>query len=66
MVHSDQGFQYQHRSWRALLSDDGAVLRTGAPDTQLSGHIGSYDHERVSTKLKVMSLVQYRARALAA
>ncbi|WP_228529133.1 MULTISPECIES: IS3 family transposase [Arthrobacter] len=25
MVHSDQGFQYQHRSWRALLNDAGAV-----------------------------------------
>ncbi len=24
LVHSDQGFQYQHRSWRALLTDAGA------------------------------------------
>lgn len=24
LAHSDQGFQYQHRSWRALLSDAGA------------------------------------------
>lgn len=25
MVHSDQGFQYQHPSWRALLADAGAT-----------------------------------------
>ena len=25
LVHSDQGFQYQHTSWRALLEDAGAV-----------------------------------------
>ena len=25
IVHSDQGFQYQHSSWRALLTDAGAV-----------------------------------------
>lgn len=25
LVHSDQGFQYQHPSWRALLQDAGAV-----------------------------------------
>lgn len=25
LVHSDQGFQYQHRSWRALLADAGAT-----------------------------------------
>lgn len=25
LVHSDQGFQYQHRSWRALLTDAGAT-----------------------------------------
>ncbi|MCR2824411.1 DDE-type integrase/transposase/recombinase [Microbacterium sp. zg.Y909] len=25
VVHSDQGFQYQHLSWRRLLADAGAV-----------------------------------------
>ena len=25
LVHSDQGFQYQHRSWRALLTEAGAT-----------------------------------------
>ncbi|MEU6270794.1 IS3 family transposase, partial [Saccharopolyspora shandongensis] len=25
LVHSDQGFQYQHRSWRRLLADAGAT-----------------------------------------
>ena len=25
LVHSDQGFQYQHNSWRTLLADAGAV-----------------------------------------
>jgi putative transposase len=98
IVHSDQGFQYQHRSWRALLADaeasqsmsrkancyDNAVAENffghlkaelfhhnrfdtvEAFTTALDDYIHWYNHHRISTKLKGLSPVQYRAQALAA
>jgi putative transposase len=98
LVHSDQGFQYQHLSWRILLEGAGAVqsmsrkgncydnavmenffghlkeelfhrvrfLSTDALATQLKEFIRWYNTERISTKLKGLSPVQYRAQALAA
>lgn len=98
LVHSDQGFQYRHRSWRVLLSDaeatqsmsrkgncyDNAVMENffghlkselfycnrfdtvEAFTTALDGYIHWYNHQRISTKLKGLSPVQYRAQALAA
>ena len=97
MVHSDQGFQYQHRSWRSLLSDAGATqsmsrrgncfdnavienffghlkeeifhhvqyLSVDALATALDEYIHWYNTERISTKLKGLSPVQYRIQALA-
>ncbi|WP_077738808.1 IS3 family transposase [Mycolicibacterium boenickei] len=98
LVHSDQGFQYRHWSWRKLLDDaealqsmsrkgncyDNAVMEnffghlkaemfhhnrfdtvedfTAALDT----YIHWYNTERISTTLKGLSPVQYRAQALAA
>ena len=98
LVHSDQGFQYQHRSWRGLLDDvdasqsmsrkancyDNAVAENffghvkselfhhnrfdtvEAFTTALDDYIRWYNNERISTKLKGLSPVQYRAQALAA
>jgi len=98
LVHSDQGFQYQHISWRALLEDTGAVqsmsrkgnchdnavmenffghlkeelfhhvrfLNIDALETALNDYIHWYNTKRISTKLKGLSPVQYRAQALAA
>jgi putative transposase len=98
LVHSDQGFQYRHRSWRALLADaeaqqsmsrkgncyDNAVMENffghlkselfycnrfdTVQDftTALEAYIHWYNNERISTKLKSLSPVQYRAQALAA
>ena len=98
LVHSDQGFQYQHASWRILLSDAGAVqsmsrkgncydnavmenffghlkeelfhhvrfLSTDALAAAVNEYIRWYNNERISTKLKGLSPVQYRAQALAA
>jgi putative transposase len=98
LVHSDQGFQYQHASWRTLLESAGAVqsmsrkgncydnavmenffghlkeelfhhvrfLSTDALTAQLNEYIRWYNTERISTKLKGLSPVQYRAQALAA
>ncbi len=98
LVHSDQGFQYQHASWRTLLEGAGAAqsmsrkgncydnavmenffghlkeeffhhvrfLSTEALATQLNEYIRWYNAERISTKLKGLSPVQYRAQALAA
>lgn len=98
LVHSDQGFQYQHRSWRALLKDakafqsmsrkancyDNAVAENffghlkaelfhhnrfdtvEAFTTELDDYIHWYNNHRISTKLKGLSPVQYRAQALAA
>lgn len=98
LVHSDQGFQYQHTSWRRLLAGAGAVqsmsrkgncydnavmenffghlkeelfhrvrfLSTDALATTLHDYIRWYNNERISTKLKNLSPVQYRAQALAA
>ena len=98
LVHSDQGFQYQHASWRTLLEDAGAAqsmsrkgncydnavmenffghlkeelfhrvrfLSTDALAVQLNDYIRWYNTERISTKLKGLSPVQYRAQALAA
>jgi putative transposase len=98
LVHSDQGFQYQHRSWRGLLDDvdasqsmsrkancyDNAVAENffghvkselfhhnrfdtvEAFTTALDDYIHWYNNERISTKLKGLSPVQYRAQALAA
>jgi putative transposase len=98
LVHSDQGFQYQHPSWRILLSNadatqsmsrkgncyDNAVmenffghlkeelfhhvrfLSTEALAAALKEYIHWYNNERISTKLKGLSPVQYRAQTLAA
>lgn len=98
LVHSDQGFQYQHRSWRRLLQSAGAnqsmsrkancydnavmetffghlkeelfhrvrFLSTDALTAALHEYIHWYNTERISTKLKGLSPVQYRAQALAA
>jgi len=98
LVHSDQGFQYRHWSWRALLGDaqavqsmsrkgncyDNAVMENffghlkaemfhhnrfdTVEDfaTALDAYIRWYNTERISTKLKGLSPVQYRAQALAA
>jgi putative transposase len=98
LIHSDQGFQYQHASWRVLLHDAGAAqsmsrkgncydnavmenffghlkeelfhhvrfLSTEALATALNEYIRWYNNERISTKLKGLSPVQYRAQALAA
>jgi len=98
LVHSDQGIQYQHRTWRTLLKGAGAVqsmsrkgnchdnavmenffghlkeelfhrvrfLSTEALATALNDYIRWYNNERISTKLKGLSPVQYRAQALAA
>ncbi|WP_143187339.1 IS3 family transposase, partial [Rhodococcus maanshanensis] len=98
LVHSDQGFQYQHESWRRLLADAGATqsmsrkgncfdnavienffghlkeelfhhvryLNSDALATALADYIHWYNTERISTKLKGLSPVQYRTQALAA
>ncbi|MEO5316922.1 IS3 family transposase, partial [Pseudarthrobacter sp. CC12] len=98
LVHSDQGFQYQHISWRGLLANVGAVqsmsrkancydnavmenffghlkeelfhrvrfLSIDALTTALHEYIRWYNTERISTKLKGLSPVQYRAQVLAA
>jgi putative transposase len=98
LVHSDQGFQYRHASWRTLLESAGAVqsmsrrgncydnavmenffghlkeelfhhvryISTDALETALHEYIRWYNTDRISTKLKGLSPVQYRAQALAA
>lgn len=98
LVHSDQGFQYQHASWRALLEDAGLTQsmsrRANCLDnsiaenffghlkeelfhhnkfdtvaefiTALDDYIGWYNTTRISTTLKGLSPVEYRAQALAA
>ncbi|MET3947110.1 putative transposase [Arthrobacter sp. UYCu512] len=98
LVHSDQGFQYQHNSWRTLLADAGAVqsmsrkancydnavmenffghlkeelfhrvrfLNADALAAALHEYIRWYNTERISTKLKGLSPVRYRAQMLAA
>lgn len=98
IVHSDQGFQYRHASWKSLLKDAGAVqsmsrkgncydnavmenffghlkeemfhrvrfISTEALTANLNGYIRWYNNNRISTKLKGLSPVQYRAQALAA
>ncbi|MDQ0076691.1 putative transposase [Arthrobacter oryzae] len=98
LVHSDQGFQYQHTSWRTLLADAGAVqsmsrkancydnavmenffghlkeelfhrvrfLNADALTAALHEYIRWYNTERISTKLKGLSPVEYRAQMLAA
>lgn len=98
LVHSDQGFQYQHVSWRKLLQEAGAsqsmsrkgncydnavmenffghlkeelfhhvrYLSTDALVGALHEYIRWYNTERISTKLKGLSPVQYRTQTLAA
>ena len=98
LVHSDQGFQYQHVSWRKLLQEAGAsqsmsrkgncydnavmenffghlkeelfhhvrYLSTDALTAALHEYIRWYNTQRISTKLKGLSPVQYRTLALAA
>lgn len=98
LVHSDQGFQYRHVSWRVLLNEADAVqsmsrkgncydnavienffghlkeelfhharyLSTEALAAALHDYIRWYNNERISTRLKSLSPVQYRAQALAA
>lgn len=96
VVHSDQGFQYQHSSWQKILKDANAVQSMSRKATCLDnavvesffGHLKEevfnhdqfdsvdefttaldeyihwYNTERVSTKLKGLSPVQYRTQAL--
>ena len=98
LVHSDQGFQYQHASWRALLDHAGLTQsmsrRANCLDNSIAenffGHVkeelfnhdrfdsveeftaaldeylGWYNTTRISTTLKGLSPVEYRAQALAA
>jgi putative transposase len=98
LVHSDQGFQYQHASWRRLLTEAGATqsmsrkgncydnavienffghlkeeafhhvhhLSLDALTTALHEYINWYNNHRISTTLKGLSPVQYRAQTLAA
>ena len=98
LVHSDQGFQYRHASWRTLIAGAGAVqsmsrkgncydnavmenffghlkeelfhrvrfLNTDALAAAIEEYIHWYNTTRISTKLKGLSPVQYRAQALAA
>jgi putative transposase len=98
LVHSDQGIQYQHASWRTLLAGAGAgqsmsrkgncydnavmenffghlkeelfrhvrFINTDALATAIEEYIHWYNNERISTKLKGLSPVQYRAQTLAA
>jgi putative transposase len=98
LVHSDQGFQYQHTSWRTLLENAGAVqsmsrkancydnavienffghlkeelfhrvrfLNTDALKSALHEYMHWYNTERISTRLKGLSPVQYRAQMLVA
>lgn len=98
LVHSDQGFQYQHASWRTLLTDAGLTQsmsrRGNCLDNSIAenffGHVkeelfnhdrfdtveqftaaldaypGWYNTARVSTTLKGLSPVEYRAQALTA
>lgn len=98
LVHSDQGFQYQHNSWRTLLVDAGAVqsmsrkancydnavmenffghlkeelfhrvrfLSTDALAAALHEYMRWYNTDRISTKPKGLSPVQYRVQATAA
>jgi putative transposase len=98
LVHSDQGFQYQHASWRTLLADAGlaqSMSRRGNCldnsmaenffdhlkeelfhhnrfdtvaefTTALDEYIDWYNTTRISTTLKGLSPVEYRAQALAA
>ncbi|GLY55390.1 IS3 family transposase [Lentzea sp. NBRC 102530] len=98
LVHSDQGFQYQHASWRRLLADAGltqSMSRRGNCldnsiaenffghlkeelfhhtrfdtvaefTTALDDYIDWYNTTRISTTLKGLSPVEYRAQALTA
>lgn len=98
LVHSDQGFQYQHASWRTLLDDAGLIQsmsrRANCLDNSMAenffGHLKEelfhhtrfdtveeftvaldeyihwYNTTRISTTLKGLSPVEYRAQALAA
>ena len=98
LVHSDQGFQYQHASWRQILHDAGLTQSMSRRATCLDnsiaenffGHLKEelfhhnqfdtvedftaaleeyldwYNTTRISTTLKGLSPVDYRAQALAA
>lgn len=98
LIHSDQGFHYQHMSWQLRLVNAGAMQsmsrkgncldnavmenffghlkeemfhHTHYPDVDtfvvaLNAYITWYNTERISTRLKGMSPVQYRTHALAA
>jgi len=98
LVHSDQGFQYQHASWRTLLDNAGLTQsmsrRANCLDNSMAenffGHLKEelfhhtrfdtveeftvalddyidwYNTTRISTTLKGLSPVEYRAQALAA
>jgi putative transposase len=98
LVHSDQGFQYRHKSWRALLAQAGLTQSMSRRATCLDnsmaenffGHLKEelfhhdhfdtvedfthalddyvdwYNTTRISTTLKGLSPVEYRAQALTA
>ena len=97
LIHSDQGFHYQHLSWQKLLAHAGATQSMSRKGNCLDnavmenffGHLKEecfhhtrftgidafvaalheyipwYNTERISTRLKGMSPVQYRVHALA-
>jgi putative transposase len=97
-VHSDQGFQYQHPSWRTLLADAGLeqsmsrranwpgqldrrellqppqrgtvqprhLRHRGRVTAELDEYIDWNNTTRISTTLKGLSPVEYRAQALIA
>ncbi|HEX4864675.1 MAG TPA: IS3 family transposase [Acidimicrobiales bacterium] len=98
LVHSDQGFQYQHSSWRRILNGANAIqsmsrkancldnaviesffghlkeelfhhtrfLTIEALRVALVEYLHWYNHDRIMTKHKGLSPVQYRTQALAA
>jgi putative transposase len=66
LVHSDQGFQYRHASWRTLIENAGAVQsmsrKGNCPDNAVMENFFGHLKEA----LKGLSPVQYRAQTLAA
>lgn len=98
MIHSDQGFHYQHLSWQKRLTQAGAIQSMSRKGNCLDnaviesffGHLKEemyhhtrhtdvtiftrslneyivwYNTRRISTRLKGLSPVHYRAQALAA
>ncbi|WP_197672580.1 IS3 family transposase [Arcanobacterium phocae] len=51
IVHTDQGFHYQHVSWRNQLD-------------QLDQYITWYNNNRIQERLKGLTPIEYRNQAL--